>query len=165
MAAVAGQPASTSSPSLGKINNARSARSVSRLEPSQALDGLAANYLDDLLARRDLTPAGYGAFGERVLSDDVAAAIGDDGYRYRYVGVVVAYGQSVNHAMDIAVGTVANGPALFEPALGYAGVASGVISAGEPWFAPPPGGVGRQIEMTEMTMVVIVTAGAFRAGT
>ena len=158
-----GQSSESSAPALGRLNGARQSSGAERVESSAALDGLAARYLDDLLTRRSLIPAGYGAVGQRTLSDEVAGAIGADGYNYRYVGVAVAYGQSLNHAMDIALGTVANGPALFEPALTMVGLASAAIPAGAPWFAPPPGGFGREIEMTGMTLVVIVTAGPYRA--
>ncbi len=149
---------------LGKLNSARNAHSAKSVEPSIALDQLAHIYLTELLERRTLTPSGYGSTVERILADDVALALGAEGYRYRYVGVVVAYGQSLNHALDVATGTVANGPALFEPAMDVAGIASGVIPAGDAWYAPPPGGFGRDIEMTGMTIVVIVTAGDFREG-
>jgi len=160
---VSGQSGDTGASSLARINSARAARSVGPLESSSQLDGLAASYLADLLDRRELTPAGYGSVGDRILSEDVALAIGEGGYRYRYTGVVVAYGESVNNAMDVAVGTTSNRPALLEPAMSLAGVASGEIPAGEPWIAPPPGGEGREIELTGMTIVVIVTAGEFRA--
>lgn len=161
--AVSGQSADTGTPSLSRINSARAGRAAGPLESNAQLDGLAAQYLADMLERRALTPAGYGDVGNRRLSEDVASAIGNGGYRYRYTGVVAAYGESVNNALDVAVGTIANRPALLEPAMSQAGIASGEIPAGEPWFAPPPGGFGRDIELTGMTVVVIVTAGEFRA--
>lgn len=161
--AVSGQSGETGASSLARINSARAARSAGPLEPNAQLDGLAASYLDDLLDRRELTPGGYGSIGERLLSEDVASAIGEGGYRYRYTGVAVAYGESVANAMEVAVGTTSNRPALYEPAMSQAGVASSEIPAGEPWFSPPPGGEGRDIELTGMTVVVIVTAGEFRA--
>ncbi|MEZ4570745.1 MAG: hypothetical protein R2849_10555 [Thermomicrobiales bacterium] len=99
-------------------------------------------------------------------SEDVAAAIGEDGYNYRYVGLVVSYGQNLDNAIGVALGTTANGPALFESAMSQAGIASAPIEEGAaPWIAPPPGGVGRAIELTGLTVVVIVTAGEFRAVT
>lgn len=148
---------------MGRLNEARAGHGADPLSTNEQLDQLAARYLDDLLESRTLTPPGYGSIDNRMLSEDVAAAIGERGYWYRYVGVVVAYGESVDNAMSVAAGTPANGPALFEPALSEAGIASAVIPHGAPWIAPPPGGVGRDIELEGMTLVVIVTAGTFRA--
>lgn len=163
---MSGQPASQTSPSLARINSARAARSAGPLEANQQLDQLAAGYLNEVLASRSFTPSGYGTLDARVLSEDVAAAIGEDGYNYRYVGLVVSYGQNLDNAIGVALGTTANGPALFESAMSQAGIASAPIEEGAaPWIAPPPGGVGRAIELTGLTVVVIVTAGEFRAVT
>ncbi len=146
------------------LNRARVNEGLEQVARHEGLDQLSARYLDEIMASRTLVPPGYGQLDGRVLTEDIVAAIGPDGFSYRYVGVVVAYGQDIIHAMQVANGTVANRPALFEPAMTLTGITSAVVPAGEPWFAPPPGGVGREIEMTGMTVVVIVTAGQFRAG-
>lgn len=162
--AAARQPAEPTDPALGKLNNARAARRLERVERSPELDRLAARYLDEMLANRTLIPPGYGDLGRRVLSEDVTAALGPDGGRYRYVGLVATYGLGLNNAMDVALGTRANGPALFEPATELVGIASATIPEGEPWLAPPPGGVGADVELAGHTLAVIVTAGQFRDG-
>jgi hypothetical protein len=150
---------------LGQINAARRQVQAAPLARHEGLDRLAAQYLDDILVSRSLSPPGYGRLSQRILTEDVVAAIGEGGQNYRYTGVVVTYGASLPNAMQIAAGSEANQPALLEPALEFAGIASATIPAGEPWFAPPPGGFGLDVELTGQTVVVIVTAGAFRAST
>jgi len=163
-AAAAHQAAAPGDPTVGKLNNARAARRVERVERSAELDRLAARYLDEMLASRTLTPPGYGDHGRRLLSEDVSSARGPVGDNYRYTGVVAPYGIGLNNAIDVAIGTRANGPALFEPALEIVGIASATIPEGEPWLAPPPGGFGADVELAGHTLVVIVTAGKFRDG-
>ncbi len=160
---VSAQPSNGSEP-VNLLNGARVRAKVQPLARHEGLDRLAERYLDEIIASRTLVPPGYGRLDARVLSEDVVAAIGDDGPSYRYTGVVVSYGISLSNAIEIAVGTVANAPALLEPALDLVGIASAPIPAGEPWFAPPPGGSGLEIELTGMTLIVIVTAGQYRAG-
>ncbi len=162
--AFAAQSPETLSPEIAKLNHARERHHVNALDRLPSLDDLANRFLQRMLEDRSLTPAGYGEIGNRVLSEDIAAAIGEDGLRYRYAGIVVAYGIDLNHAMDVAVATRANGPALYDPALEHAGIASSTIPAREPWIAPPPGGFGRDVELAGQTLVVIVTAGTSRAG-
>jgi hypothetical protein len=161
LAGVSAQPSGGVEP-VNLLNGARAREEVQPLAPHEGLDRLAGRYLDEIMASRTLVPPGYGRLNARVLSEDVVAAIGEGGLRYRYTGVVVSYGNSLSNALQIATGTEANGPALLEPALDFAGIASATVPAGDPWFAPPPGG-GLDIELTGQTVVVIVTAGDYRA--
>ena len=154
---------------LNLLNSARTRAEVQPLTRHAGLDQLAGRYLDEILASRSLVPPGYGGPDARVLTEDVVAAIGEGGLSYRYTGVIVSYGPALANAVHVGAATEANGPALLEPALDFVGMASATIPApsgtDEPWYAPPPGGVGLDIELTGMTVVVLVTAGDFRAST
>jgi hypothetical protein len=163
LAGTAAQPAGGAEP-VNQLNGARARADVQPLARHEGLDRLAARYLDEIMASRTLVPAGYGRLNARVLSEDVVAAIGQDGPSYRYTGVVVGFGVNLPNAIHIAANTRANGPALLEPALSIVGIAAATVPAGDPWFAAPPGG-GLDVELTGQTVVVIVTAGQYRSGT
>lgn len=135
---------------------------VEPVAANASLDELAGRYLAAILDNRDLTPPVHDPYNPRILSDDVSRALGEEGPSYRYVGMMVSYGPDVRQAMAAGLGAAANRPAMVDPVFEVAGIASAVIPEGSPWFAPPPGGSGRDLNLTGQTVVVVITAGRFR---
>lgn len=145
-----------------QLNAQRTARGLRPVQAHAGLDGLAAALLAELVNARRLAPMIGRTTPQAELSQIVANAIGlPEGYDYRHVGLVVTYGVGIERTLNDAFEVQANEPVLYDNIMDLAGIASVEVPAGAPWYAPPVGGVGREVELTGYTLVVILLAGDF----
>jgi len=145
-----------------QLNAQRVARGLRPVEGHAGLDTLAGALLADLIDARRLAPEIGRTTSQAELAQLAANAIGlPEGYDYRHVGLVVTYGVGIERTLNDAFEVQANEPVLYDNIMDLAGIASVEIPAGAPWYAPPVGGVGREVELTGYTLVVILLAGDF----
>lgn len=143
---------------LAPINALREDDELPPMTASAELDAVAARYLAAMIEARCMCPAADGESGAERLLDDVRIAIGGDAVVLD-AGLVTAYDRTAGGAITTAVRNPANGAAILGARLSLAGVATAVVEAGGSWLAPPPGGVGPEIDLSGYTLVAIVTAG------
>ncbi len=144
---------------LAPINGLRDAGELPPVAGSAELDQIAQRYLDAMLDARCVCPVADGQAGADRLLDDVRIAIGNDAAVVD-AGLVVAYDRTPDAAITTAVFDPAHGAAILGKRMSLAGMAAGVVEVGESWLAPPPGGVGPEIDLGGYTLVVIVMAGS-----
>lgn len=143
---------------LAPINDLRGDDELPPMAASAALDAVAAHYLAAMVEDRCLCAVADGEAGAEFLLNDVRLAIGSDA-AVLDAGLVVGYDRSANGALTTAVFDPANGAAILGERLRLVGVATAVVEGGERWLAPPPGGIGPEIDLNGYTLVVTVTAG------
>ena len=143
---------------LAPINALREDDELPPMTASAELDAVAARYLAAIIEARCVYPVVDGAAGADRFLDDVRVAIGGDAVVLD-VGLVAAYDRTAGGAITTAVLDPANGAAILGARLRLVGVATAVVEGEGSWLAPPPGGVGPEIDLSGYTLVVIVTAG------
>jgi hypothetical protein len=149
----------TQSPSpIDAINTSRVDRALAPLARDERLDTLAQTYLERILARR-CPCALLDELPESLLLRDVAAILWMQPDTIHHTGLIVSYDLSVDRAIGAALGRPTASAVLHDRRLTLAGIASTVIAPESSWLAPPVDGVGREIDLTGFTLVVVITAG------
>ena len=143
---------------LAPINGLREDDELAPVGASAELDSVAARYLNSMIDMRCLCPVPDGQAGAERLLADVRSAIGSDA-SVLDAGLVVGYDQSQEAAIRTVVLDPANGAMILGARVTLVGFATRAVEVEDSWLAPPPGGVGPEIELGGYTLVVIVMAG------
>ncbi|HEX5167493.1 MAG TPA: hypothetical protein VFV93_18935 [Thermomicrobiales bacterium] len=144
---------------LAPINEVRDREELPPIASSDALDALAASYLSEMLVSRCLCPTLDGDRGAERLLAEVRPALDNDAVIVE-AGLIAGYDTTAERAIRTTALDPANASAVAGQWMALAGIASAVVEAGTNWLAPPPGGIGPEIELGGYTVVVIVLAGS-----
>lgn len=145
---------------LTMLNQKRANYGFKPLYPDADLDGLANLYLQTIIGRRSFMIEPLTFIGYPVLYQDIANAVGAEGYILRTHGLTLSFGIGTTQTFQTALDDDRNRPALMDNTMDLIGFASGIVGEGPEWLEEPPGG-GVPVEITGYTIIVVITAGDF----